>query len=137
MEILSKLIDFIASTWLTLLRFPPSSYQEFLLIFNTYSRWYLVCCYGWLCILNILSPKILFSFIKATSNIQPRSWGWWIKFIVTSKRKGDTTKETIVDCCYQDMVLPMYDDSYDEGLQEDDYWWKLWAGASSINIYQY
>ena len=39
---------------------PLSSYQEVLLIFNTYFRWYLVCCYVWLWIFNVLSPDILF-----------------------------------------------------------------------------
>ena len=51
--------------------------------------------------------------------MQPRSQGWWLKLIITAKGKGDTTKEKIVYCCYQDMVSPMYDQSYDEGLQED------------------
>ena len=31
--------------------------------------------------------------MKATSNMQPRSQGWWIQFIVTAKSKGDTTNE--------------------------------------------
>ena len=29
------------------------------------------------------------------------------------------TKKQLVYCCYQDMVSPMYDESYDEGSQED------------------
>ena len=137
MKSTSKSIGFIESTWLTLLHVPRSSYQEFLLIFNTYFRWYLVCCYFWLWILNILLPDILLYFIKATSNMQPRSQGWWLQFIVTAKGKGDTTKEkNMVYCCYQDMVSPIYDQSYDEGLQEDRFWWKLWAGAYNIDIYQ-
>ena len=48
--------------------------------------------------------------------MQPRSQGWWIQFIVTEKIKGDTTKTKLVYCCYHDMVSPMYDDGYDEGL---------------------
>ena len=51
--------------------------------------------------------------------MQPRSQGWWIQFTVTAKSKGDTTKEKLVDCCYQDMISPMCDESYDEGFQED------------------
>ena len=27
----------------------------------------------------------------------------------------------LVDCCYQDVVSPMYGESYDEGLQESDF----------------
>ena len=73
--------------------------------------------------------------MKATSNMQPRSQGWRIQFTVTAKSKGYTTNEKIVDCWYQDMVSPMYDESYDEGFQEDYFWWKLRAGASSIDIY--
>ena len=61
----------------------------------------------------------MFYFIKPTSKMQPRSQGWWIQLIVTEKSKGDTTKEKIIYCCYQDMVSPMYDETYDEGLQED------------------
>ena len=37
------------------------------------------------------------------------------------KVKEIPPKKNLVDCCYQDMVSPMYDDSYDEGLQEDDF----------------
>ena len=32
------------------------------------------------------------------------------------KSKGDTTKANLGYCCYQDMVSPMYDGSYVEGL---------------------
>ena len=93
MESISKSIGFIESTWLKLLHGPLGSYQEFLLIFNTYFRLYLVCCYFWLWIFNVLSPDILFYSIKGTSNMQPRIQGWWIHFIVTTKGKGDTTNE--------------------------------------------
>ena len=54
-----------------------------------------------------------------TSNMKPRSQKWWIKFIVTAKIKGDTSKESLVYCCYQDVVSPMSDEIYDEGFQED------------------
>ena len=37
------------------------------------------------------------------------------------KFKEIPPKKTIVYCCYQDMVSPMYDESYDEGFQEDDF----------------
>ena len=30
-------------------------------------------------------------------------------------------KKHLVYCCYQDMVSPMYEESYYEGLQEDDF----------------
>ena len=35
------------------------------------------------------------------------------------KVKEIPPKKNLLDCCYQDMVSPMYDDGYDEGLQED------------------
>ena len=92
----SKPIVFIASTWLTLLRGPLSSYQEYLLIFNTYLRWYLVCYYDWLWILNVLSPKILFYFNKYTSDMQPIIQGWWIHLILTAKSKEDAKKEKFI-----------------------------------------
>ena len=79
----------------------------------------MVWCYVWLCILNVLSPKILFYFIKDTSNMQPTSQGWWIQFIVTKNVKEIPPKKKIVYSCYQDMVSPMYDVSYDQGFQED------------------
>ena len=53
--------------------------------------------------------------------MQPRSQDRWIQFTVTAKSKGDTTKEKLVDCCYQDMVSPMCDESYNEGFQEDNF----------------
>ena len=37
------------------------------------------------------------------------------------KVKEIPPKNNLVYCCYQDMVSPMYDDSYDEGFQEDDF----------------
>ena len=37
------------------------------------------------------------------------------------KVKEIPPEKYIVDCCYQDMVSPMYDESYDEGLQENDF----------------
>ena len=47
---------------------------------------------------------------------------WWIQFIVTEKDKGGTTKETLVYCCYQDMVSLIYDECYDEVFNEDYFW---------------
>ena len=46
--------------------------------------------------------------------MQPRSQVLWLQFIVTAKGKD---KKNILYCCYQDMVSPMYDQSYYEGLQ--------------------
>ena len=117
MGFISKPIGFIVSTRLTLLRGSLSSYQEGLLIFNTYFRWYLFCCYGWLWILDVLSPNILFYFIKATCNMQPRSLGWWIQFIVTAKSKGDTTKGN-----FSILLLP------EHGFA--NVWWELWWGIA-------
>ena len=37
------------------------------------------------------------------------------------KVKEIPTKKNFLDCCYQDMVSPMDDEGYDEGLQEDDF----------------
>ena len=50
--------------------------------------------------------------------MQPRSQRWETQFIVTAKSKGDTPEENFSRFFYENMVSPISDGSYDEGLQE-------------------
>ena len=57
--------------------------------------------------------------LPVTCNLGVKVGGFTL--LSQQKVKEIPPKNNLVNCCYQDMVSPMYDDSYDEGFQEDDF----------------
>ena len=57
--------------------------------------------------------------LTVTCNLGVKVGGFTL--LSQQKVKEIPQKKNLVDCCYQDRVSPMYDNSYDEGWHEDDF----------------
>ena len=67
---------------------------------------------------HLISCFILLK-LPVTCNIGVKVGGF--SSLSQQKVKEIPPKKNLVDCCLQDMISPICDESYDEGLQEDDF----------------
>ena len=74
--------------------------------------------YGFWISYYLISCFVLFELL-VTCNLGVKVGG--LSSLSQQKVKDIPSKKKLVDCCYQDMVSPMCDYIYDEGLQEDDF----------------